>query len=56
MTSPAYYRLFTIDGRLLDQVAISEEVQRIERPMQAGAYVVIVYYAGMTYKFKVIIP
>ena len=56
LTSPAYYRLFTVDGRMLEQIPITSETQKLDRPMQAGAYVVVIYYAGVAYRFKIIIP
>ena len=54
--SPSYLRLFTVDGRLLEQVTLTETAQYIERPAQTGVYVVMIYHEGNTYRFKVIIP
>ncbi|MBO4665322.1 MAG: endonuclease/exonuclease/phosphatase family protein [Paludibacteraceae bacterium] len=54
--SPAYYRVYTIDGRLLQQGDVKAEMQDVGRPAQSGVYVVMIYYDGQIYSCKVIVP
>ncbi len=52
----AYYRIYSVDGRMLEQDEITDDWQLVPRPAQAGLYVVVIYHEGQTYKFRVIIP
>lgn len=54
--SPSFMRLFTVDGRLLQQVTITETAQLVDRPADSGVYIVMIYYEGQTYRFRVLIP
>lgn len=52
----AFCRIYTIDGRLLSQDEITDGLQYVERPAQPGVYIVLIYYKGQTYQFRVILP
>jgi hypothetical protein len=56
LESPSFYRIYTVDGRLMEQAPVVEEMQFVGRPEQSGVYVVMIYYDGVTYQCKVIIP
>lgn len=56
MEMKAFCRIYTVDGRLMEQVEIIEDLQEVVRPAQSGVYVVLIYHEGETYKFKTIVP
>lgn len=56
LNGPAYYRVYNINGLLLEQGEIRSEEQEVERPTANGLYLVIVYTKNETYRFKIIVP
>ena len=54
--APSFYRVYTIDGRLWEAGKITDEVHSIDRPVQSGLYIIMVFDKGVTYKYKLIIP
>lgn len=51
---PSYFRLYTVDGRLLDSGQITDEQFMVKRPDQTGIYIVMVYNKGIVQKFKIV--
>ena len=56
LTAPAYYRIFSISGILMEQGKIVAEEQEIARPTQKGLFIVVLYTKKETYSFKLINP
>lgn len=53
---PSYYRVYSVDGRMWEQGKIMDEQHTIDRPVQSGLYIIMVFDKGVTYKYKLIIP
>ena len=56
LEAPAYYRIFTMDGMMIEQGEIISEEQEVPRPAQKGLFVIIVYTKKETHQFKIINP
>ena len=54
--TPSYYRIYTVDGRLLEQASIAEIDHYAERPVQSGVYIIMIYHDGKVYPFRIIVP
>jgi hypothetical protein len=53
---PSYYRVYTLQGLLLEQGEIVAEEQEVEKPNSKGVYLIIIYTKKETYPFKIIVP
>lgn len=56
LDAPAYYRIHTISGFLVEQGQIVAEDQEIARPQQKGLFIINIYTKKNTYQFKIINP
>ena len=56
LDEPAYYRVYSLDGLLMEQGEIVEEEQAVEKPDGKGIYLIIIYTKKETYPFKIIVP
>ena len=56
LNEPAYYRIYTVDGMLLEQGEIVAEEQEVARPAQKGILLILIYTKNETYRFKIINP
>lgn len=56
LDGPAYYRVYTINGLLMDQGEIVAEEQEVSRPSYKGLFVILIYTKNETYRFKLINP
>lgn len=56
MDEPAYYRVYSLQGLLLEQGEIIAEEQEVEKPNSKGIYLIIIYTKKKTYPFKIIVP
>lgn len=51
----AYYRLYTTTGWLVSEGEINSNAESVERPQQAGVYILMVYAGGATISAKVMV-
>lgn len=56
LDEPAYYRVYTIEGTLLEQGKIIADEQEVKRPIYRGILLINIYTHKQTYQFKIINP
>ena len=52
---PSYYRVYTLNGMLLEQAQILSETEYIEKPAWSGFYVLVIYYDGKIKSYKILV-
>ena len=52
--TPAYYRVYTTSGFLVDQGTITSDTEYVARPSSKSVYILIIYYKGLVARYKII--